>query len=207
MGQPRAAATHLQRLVASLRGLRITAVDYAVLTCGQDGHQPQDWDYDTRHEPSMGCQITTDIADRFAFVWDNTFGSYGVELHHRPLDQFLAHLGEPYGPILVPVGEHPRWQALLDRHITETELGWIEWASGDPSPCWIRLELEPDNPASGKAESVWLFAGRWHAHGYSLATDDITVIFDRAEAVQAGIATDRQPATSTQTQPVDNPSP
>lgn len=207
MGQSRAAAAHLERLVASLRGLRITAVDYAVLTCGQDGQQPQEWDYDTRHEPSMGCQITTDIAGPFSFIWDSTFGGYGLELHHRPLDQFLANLGEPYGPILVSVGRHPCWQALLDRHIVDTGLGWIEWVSGDPSPCWIRLDLEPDNPPSSRSQSVWLVAGRWHARGYSLATDDVAVIFDRVEAVRAGIATDRQPTTSTHIQPVDDPSP
>jgi hypothetical protein len=105
----------------------------------------------------------------------------------------------------VSAGDHPRWQALLGREITDTEVGWIRWLSGEPTPLWVRLDFEPvvpnskgsnlrrsnskgsnsRGPDSQEPDSVWFAAGRWDQDGFDTRTDDVTIIFDRAEAAGA----------------------
>lgn len=60
-------------------GQRITGVDYALLTGGTDGHAVLDWDYDTRHEPTVGIQLTTEIGAVFTLTWASSFGYYALQ--------------------------------------------------------------------------------------------------------------------------------
>ena len=70
-----------------------------------------------------------------------------------------------------------------------TELAWIEWVSEDATPVWIRLDFapvhDPDDPHG--PDSVWLVAGHWTQGRFAIATDDLTVIFDEAEAARANL--------------------
>ena len=195
MAVPRLTQAQLERVVAALRGLRITGVDYALLTGGTDGREVLDWDYGLYHEPTMGLQLTSDIEVAFTFTWGSSFGCYSLEAHARGIGDFLARVGEPCGPTVVSIDHHPRWRHLLDREITDTELAWIEWVSGHPTVCWIRLDLAPADPRSSEPDSIWIIAGRWEGDNFLFATDDVTVIFDRAEAVRAKIAIQTSPTT------------
>ncbi|WP_037603328.1 hypothetical protein [Streptacidiphilus rugosus] len=188
MTPPRLTHSQLERVVASLRGLRVTGVEYALMTgSDEDGREPLTWDRGTSHEPTHGCRLTTDLGVRFTFTWGNTFGCYGLEVFEQPLEAFLTNIGELWGPVVVPVASHPRWQQLLGREIVGTELAWVDWASGGATPCWVRLDLGPDAMQRSTPESVWIAAGRWQGDRFQFATDDVTVIFDRAEARRTAI--------------------
>jgi hypothetical protein len=178
----------LERTVASLRGLRIKHVAYAVLAGGHDGREPEQWDRHTWHKPTYGCQLTTHIGVAFTFIWNNSFGGYGIEVFDRPIEDFLAGVGEPYGPLVLEVNGDPRWCDLRGREIVAAELDWIEWVSGDPSPISVRLDLAPLERDAPNQSSVWLAAGRWRADGFAVGTADITVIFDMATAARAHLA-------------------
>lgn len=198
MSVPRLTAAQLERVIASLRGLRISSVDYAVLTGGSDGHAVLDWDYGTWHEPTMGIQLRPDNGALFTLTWGSSFGCYGLEVHDRGIDDFLARVGEPSGPALVSVGGHPCWRALLGRQITGTELAWVEWVSSDATPCWLRLDFAADaDRSSSSPESVWISVGRWERDRFAFATDDVTVIFDRAEAARTEIMNGPRPSSPT----------
>lgn len=188
MTLPRLTQPQLERVVASLRGLRITGVEYALMTGGDEGgREPLTWDYGMSHEPTHGCQLTVDLGVVFTFTWGSTFGSYGLEVFDRPVEEFLVNIGEPCGPAVLPVGGHPRWQRLLGREIIGTELAWVDWLSGEATPCWVRLDLDSNELSGGSLESVWIAAGRWEGDGFLFASDDVTVIFDRAEATRTKI--------------------
>ncbi|MEY9861761.1 hypothetical protein ABH935_007404 [Catenulispora sp. GAS73] len=186
MATPHLARAQLESIVASLRGLRITRVEYALMTGADElGHEPLTWDYDAWHEPTHGCQLTTD-AGVFTFIWGSTFGCYGLEVFDRSIGEFIINIGEPWGPIVLPVGDHPRWQRLLGREIVNTELAWVDWSSGAATPCWVRLDLAAEQQ-EGASESVWIAAGRWDRDRFLFATDDVTTVFDHGEATRTGI--------------------
>ena len=151
-----------------------------MLASGHDGREPEQWDRQTWHEPTYGCQLTTHIGVAFTFIWNNSFGGYGIEVFDRPIEDFLVDVGEPYGPLVLEVSNDPRWSALRGREIIATELAWIEWVSGEPSPISVRLDLD-----APKQSSVWLAAGHWRDDGFAVGTDDITVIFDMGTAARA----------------------
>jgi hypothetical protein len=67
-------------------------------------------------------------------------------------------------------------------------VAWIDWVSGDPTMCWVRLEFAPADESAHEPDSIWITAGRWNQDQFHFATDDVTVIFDRAEAARAKIA-------------------
>jgi hypothetical protein len=110
-----------------------------------------------------------------------------LEVFDHPVEEFLANIGEPCGPAILPVVDHPRWQRLLGREIVDTEMAWVDWLSGEATPCWVRLDLSPNEMPRSTPESVWIAAGRWEGDRFLFATDDVTVIFDRAEATRTAI--------------------
>jgi hypothetical protein len=177
----------LEHTVSSLRTLRIAQVTYAVLTGGQDLLEPNEWDYRAWHEPTMGCQLTTDTGVEFTLTWHHSFGCYGLEVFDQPIDDFLARTGEPAGPHILTVGDHPQWSMLLGREITGTEVAWMQWVSSDATPAWVRLDFAPSGQLSDEQRSVWFVAGCWRGDRFSIATDDVTVIFDKATATKAGL--------------------
>jgi hypothetical protein len=178
-----------------LRGLRVVAVDYAVLTGGADGREVDEWDYEYWHEPTMGVQLRSDIDVTFTFTWGSSFGYHCLEAHDRGIGEFLTHVGEPGGPVVVSVGDHVCWQPLLGREITDAELAWMNWVSGDPPVYWLRLDFAPVGPSPSEPESVWLIAGCWERDRFVLASDDVTVAFDRLEAERMQIVQRSDPAS------------
>ena len=185
---PALTTAQLERVIASLHGLRIIGVDYALLTGGADGREALDWDYGSCHEPTMGIQLSTDAGAVVTMTWGSSFGCYGLEVYDRSIGDFLARVGQPCGPLVLPVGEHPRWRPLLGREIIGTELAWVQWSSSGPTPCWLRLDLASEGEVSSSdPESVWISAGRWERDRFAFATDDVTVIFDGAEAARTRI--------------------
>lgn len=95
------------RLVAGLRGRTIVAVDYFVLMVGDEGTDPDEWDYGAWHEPTMGVELTMDDGGTYSAVWGSTFDYYGVELYSAPMRDSLSRVGEPGGSARVAVAEHP----------------------------------------------------------------------------------------------------
>jgi hypothetical protein len=177
----------LERTVSSLRTLRIEQVTYAVLTGGEGLLEPDEWDHHDWHEPTMGCQLTTDVGVEFTLIWNHSFGCYGLEVFDQPIDAFLARTGEPAGPHIVTVGDHPLWSALLGREITGTEVVWMQWVSSQATPAWVRLDFAPSDRVPDEQFSVWFVAGCWREERFAIATDDVTVMFDKAMAEKAGL--------------------
>lgn len=190
----RSTRAELEHIVASLRGRSIAGVRYALLAA--DHGEVQLWDHAAAHEPTFGCQLTLDDGVEVTFTWGESFGWPGLEAFRRPVDDFVRNVGEEWGPVIVPVGGHPRWQALLGREITGTELVFSTWSSPGtddvpkPVPSWVRLDLAGGSAGEapdGTPDAVWIAAGRWEPRGFRWNTDDITVVFERAEAARTGV--------------------
>jgi hypothetical protein len=95
----------------------------------------------------------------FTFIWNNSFGGYGIEVFDRPIEDVLVGVDEPYGPLVLPVNDDARWSALLGREIIATKLDWIEWVSGDPSPICVRLDFAPLDHDASRQKTLPLIAG------------------------------------------------
>lgn len=186
----RLAAEPLKLTVASLISQRIAAVMYAALTGGADGHEPEAWDHGDWHEPTMGCQVTTDAGAQFTLIWNHTFGCYGLEVFEQPLTDFLVDVGEPWFPHAFAVDDHQRWAPLIGREIIDAEMSWIEFEAFEPRPLWIRLDFAPteqDPPGRPGRDSVWIAAGCSRGQEFALGSDDVMVVFDQATADQVGL--------------------
>lgn len=181
--------THAQfeRVVASLRGLRITEVHYAMLAGAHDRLDTFDWDRGASHEPAIGIQLTTDVGAAFTIIWGSSLGYACMEAHDRTINSFLTRIGEPSGPTILPVGHHPRWRRFLGREITDCTVAWWDWVSGDPTTNWIRIEFAAVGGSGNEPETIWITAGRWAQDSFQHFAQDLTVFFDREEAVRAKI--------------------
>ena len=73
----------------------------------------------------------------------------------------------------------------LAASVTRIALAWIDWVSGETTPCWVRLDVADDDLRG--IESVWIAAGRWDRDRFAIASEEVTVIFDRAEAERTEI--------------------
>jgi hypothetical protein len=190
MRQARLTAAQLERTVASLCGLRITAVDYALGTSSTGGTAPAD--HASQHTLTKGFQITTDIGTGFTFVSGTTFNGNALELYDRPITEVLPNLSEPGAPAVLPSSDHPRWRPLLERTITHASLAWFDWVSGS-APLLIRLDFAPAERRENS--TVWVVSGRWAADGrFAIGTGELTVIFERTDAVRARVAREDDPA-------------
>ncbi|MGW0927737.1 hypothetical protein [Streptomyces sp. NPDC002644] len=173
------------RLVACLRGRTVVSVDYFVLTSGEDGTDPDEWDHGAWHEPTMGVELTVDDGDTYSAVWGSTFDHYGLELYPAPMRDFLSRVDEPGGPARVTVTEHPRWAGIVTAPIEHSRVQWCgqEQRARGPVPAALRLRT-----ATGQ---VWIAAGRsatYTSDGpFHLGTDDVLVIFDTEVAERAGL--------------------
>lgn len=147
-------------------------MSYAVLAHGEDGLEPETWDYIDWHEATMGCQLTTGTRTEFTFTWHNTFGCYGLEVFEQPLESFPSGVGEPWRPATIIVDCHPRWAALLGREIIGTEIMWHEVNPAETLPLWVRLDFAPADQDRPGSDSAWFLGG----------ADDVMVVFDRAAA-------------------------
>lgn len=68
-------------------------------------------------------------------------------------------------------------------------MDWVEWVSNDSTPCLLRLDFGPDERGLGNPESIWFAAGPWERDRFAIATDDVTVIFERTEAARTRMIT------------------
>ncbi|MFJ6118883.1 hypothetical protein ACWGJX_14745 [Streptomyces sp. NPDC054775] len=174
-----------ERLVAGLRGQTIVAVDYFVLMGGDEGTDPDEWDYGTWHEPTMGVELTMDDGGTYSAVWGSTFDYYGVELYPAPMRDFLSHIDEPGGPARVAVAEHSLWAGIISAPIESCRVQWCGEEHGSPTPVPEAIHVRT------VAGQVWIAAGRsatYEPDGpFHLCTDDVLVIFDTDVAERAGL--------------------
>lgn len=176
-----------ERLVAGLRRRTIVAVDYFVLMAGDEGTDPDNWDYGAWHEPTMGVELTMDDGGTYSAVWGSTFDHYGVELYPAPMPDFLSRIGEPGGSARVAVAEHPLWAGIVSAPIESCRVQWCgeEHGASTPVPAAIHVRTT--------AGQVWIAVGRsatYEPDGpgpFSLCTDNVLVIFDTDVAERAGL--------------------
>ncbi|PYC68361.1 hypothetical protein C7C46_29180 [Streptomyces tateyamensis] len=176
-----------ERLVAGLHGRTIVAVDYFVLMVGDEGTDPDEWDYGAWHEPTMGVELTMDDGGTYSAVWGSTFDYYGVELYSAPMRDFLSRIGEPGGSARVAVAEHPLWAGVLSGPIESCRIQWYGEEHGAPTPMPKAIHVRT------ATAQVWIAAGRSATHEpdgpgpFYLCTDDVLVIFDADVAARAGL--------------------
>lgn len=180
-------ADSYERLVADLRGRKVVAVEYYVLLTGDEGAIPDQWDYVTWHEPTMGIELTTDDGSRYSAVWGHTFDYYGLELYPAPMREFLTNIDQPGGSTRVSATDHPLWAEIISAPIESCRILWCGEDRGAatrmPEAIWLQT-------ATGQA---WIAAGRSAAYepdgSFHLCTDDVLVIFDTNTATRAGMGT------------------
>ncbi len=167
-----------ERLVAGLRGRTIVAVDYFVLMGGDEGTDPDEWDYGAWHEPTMGVKLTMDDGGTYSAVWGSTFDCYGVELYLAPMRDFLSHIDEPGGPARVAIAGHPLWAGIISAPIESCRVQWCgeEHSAPTPVPETIYVRTAAGRSATYEPD------GPFH-----LCTDDVLVIFDTDVAERAGL--------------------
>lgn len=174
-----------ERLVAELRGRAVVAVDYYVLLAGEEGTVPDEWDYSTWHEPTMGIELTMDDGSNYSAVWGNAFDCYGLELYPAPMHEFLLNIGQPGGAARVPATNHPLWAGIISAPIESCRILWCDKEHGAPTDMPEAIQLQT---ATGQ---VWIAAGRsatYEPDGpFYLCTDDVLVIFDTDIAARAGL--------------------
>ncbi len=174
-----------ERLVAGLRGRTVVSVDYFVLMSGDEGTEPDEWDYGAWHEPTMGVELITDDGDTHSAVWGSTFDHYGLELYPAPMRDFLSYIDKPGGSARVTVAEHPRWAGIVTAPIESCRIQWCGHGHGARVPVPEAIHLRT---ATGQ---VWIAAGRSAAYepdgSFHLGTDDVLVIFDVGVAERTGL--------------------
>ncbi|WP_194894414.1 hypothetical protein [Catenulispora pinisilvae] len=182
---PALTADSYERLVAGLRGRVIIAVGYFVLMVGEEGTDPEEWDYSTWHEPTMGVELAMDDGSTYTATWGHTFDYYGLELYAAPMSDFLSNLGQPGGAARIEATGHPLWAQVLATPIDSSRIQWLGEEDGAPTPTPKALHLKT---ATGQ---VWIAAGRSAVYPPDgriyLGTDDVLVTYDSETAAQAGL--------------------
>ncbi|WP_433323155.1 hypothetical protein [Spirillospora sp. CA-294931] len=184
---PKLTVESYERLVAGLRGGTVLTVDYFVLMTGDEGITPDEWDYGTWHEPTMGIELTMDPGVTYSATWNHTFGLYGLELYRAPMSDFLLNIGNPGGSARISATDHPLWAGII---ATPIESCHILWSDQEYGPAIHIPEAVQLRTATGQ---VWIAAGRSAGDPSSglfhLGTDDVLVAFDTETAIHAGLKT------------------
>jgi hypothetical protein len=173
-----------ERFVAGLRGRTVVAVDYFVLMVGDEGTDPDEWDYASWHEPTMGVELTMDDGPTYSAVWDSTFDYCGVELYPSPMRNFLSRVDEPGSPARIAVAEHPSWQRIISAPIESCRVQWWGKEHGAVTAVPEAIHVRT---AVGQ---VWIAVGHSAVEPdgpFHLGTDDVLVIFDADVAERAGL--------------------
>ncbi|OLE23108.1 MAG: hypothetical protein AUG49_17095 [Catenulispora sp. 13_1_20CM_3_70_7] len=182
---PPPTADSYERLVAGLRGRTILAVDYFVLMVGEEGADPDEWDYGAWHEPTTGIELAMANGSTYTATWGHTFDYYGLELYAAPMSGFLSYIGQPGGSARVEATDHPLWAEVLSTPIESCRILWCGEEYGARPRCPEALHLKT---ATGQ---VWIAAGRSAVYPpdgrIHLGTDDVLVTFDTETALQAGL--------------------
>jgi hypothetical protein len=172
-------------LVASLTGQTIEAVDYCVLMAGADGMEPDDWDYGTWHEPTMGVELVTG-GGVYSAIWGDVFDWHGLEVYSDPMSEHIGGVGDEGGTARVAVSSPAAWAGIIGEPIEAARI--LRWRDGrddrrDPLPPAVHLRT-----AVGL---VWIGAGRSVTYTpdgpFHLGTDDVFVVFGAEEAARVGL--------------------
>jgi len=182
---PKLTADSYEGLVAGLLGRTVVAVDYYVLTGGEEGTEPDEWDHGTWHEPTMGVELTMDDGANYSAVWGHTFDCYGLELYPAPMREFRTRIDQPGGSARVSAAGHPLWAGIIFAPIESCRIQWCAEEQGAVTPVPDAVILRT---AAGQ---VWIAAGRSAAYepdgSFHLGTDDVLVIFEADIAARAGL--------------------
>lgn len=178
-------AESYERLVAGLSGRMVLKVDYFVLMTGDEGNEPDEWDYGTWHEPTMGIELTVDPGVTYSATWNHTFGHYGLELYQAPMSDRLLNIGNPGSSARVSVTDHPLWAGIIAAPIESCRILWSDPEHGPVTRIPEAIHLQT---ITGQ---VWIAAGRaadYPPNGrFQLCTDDVLVVFDTETATRAGL--------------------
>jgi hypothetical protein len=174
-------ASALESTVSALVGRRITSVVYYDLpfTTGVA------WDFDDWHDVVMGIAFGTADGRMFSASWSSYLTDYGIEMSLGTMGQYLGGIGEPNGPRVWEVTDHPRWRRLLSGPVTDARVLWDRdpLDPADRVPLAIRLTF-----AAGDA---WVIAGSAavtpHDGRFHLGTDDVMVGFTAEFAERLGL--------------------
>ncbi|MFI5717864.1 hypothetical protein [Nocardia sp. NPDC051750] len=177
------AAEQLEATVAQLREQHLADVVYYVLSEGDNGELPEEWDFGDWHVPTMGVELITDSGQHYSMIWDHTFTYYALETYPKPMTEILT-AGRPWGSMAVPVSGHPEWVKLIGQEIVTADICWAKDPLGTVrEPVAVHLGL--------RDSAVWIIAGRpadpGAASEFSLGTDDVLVVFTPEMAARAGI--------------------
>ncbi|BCJ38858.1 hypothetical protein Athai_63610 [Actinocatenispora thailandica] len=123
--------------VGLLRGKRIAGITYYVLMGGDDGREPEQWDFGTWHAATMGVELVADSGERFCAVWGDSFDHYGLELFTGPMTDHVVMLGEPGGVAAISVSRHPQWAGLVGTELTGVDVAWSDDPVSTPSRCGL----------------------------------------------------------------------
>ncbi|MEY9886851.1 hypothetical protein ABIA31_000477 [Catenulispora sp. MAP5-51] len=183
---PKLTIDDYERLVAGLPGRTIEAVDYYVLMVGADGMEPDDWDFGSWHEPTVGIELVTGGGGVFSAIWGNVFDCYGLEVYSDPMSEHIRGVGEQGGTARVAVASHAAWAGIIGEPIETARILWWQAGQGvrrDPLPLAVHL---------GTAEGqVWIGVGRSETRTpespFYLGTDDVLVVFDAEAASRMGL--------------------
>ena len=145
MAKSKLTRTKYAAAVALLRGKRIAGITYYVLMGGDDGREPEQWDFGTWHDATMGVELVTDGGERFSAVWGDSFDHYGLELFTGPMTDHVVALGEPRGVAAISVSRHPQWAGLVGTELTSVDIAW----SDDPVSTPWRCGLAPGGHTHG----------------------------------------------------------
>jgi hypothetical protein len=177
------AAEQLEATVAQLLGQRLADVVYYVLSEGDDGELPEEWDFGDWHVPTMGVELITESGRHYSMIWDHTFVYYALETYAKPMSEILT-VGRPWGSMAVPVSAHPEWARLIGQEVVAADICWDKDTLGTIwAPASVRLGF--------RGSAVWIAAGRDADPGspleFYLWTDDVMVVFTPEMAIRAGI--------------------
>jgi hypothetical protein len=175
----------MNTVAESLSGKRITRVEYFGFS--EDVRQPADWDFGEWHEPIMGLQIAEVGGPVYSVVWGHAFGNFNIELVPAPISTQLRDVGEPDGPKIWNVTDHPRWASLIADPLLQARLVWLRDATDQPGRAPIAICLWFPK---GR---VWIAAAERDASPPSkhwIGANEVMVIFSAGLADKLGLLRD-----------------
>ncbi|MEY9893970.1 hypothetical protein ABIA35_005068 [Catenulispora sp. MAP12-49] len=143
---------------------------------GEDGTEPEDWDYDGWHQPTMGVELLMAGGEQHSAVWDHTFEYYGIELHRSPLTDHVLAPEDGGTNARCTLTMNPAWAGLIGEPI---ESAAIQWDSDEPhSALFVPLAIHLRTAKAKVRFGVGALAGVAADDPFHLGTEDVFVAFD-----------------------------